>query len=359
MAPAQAAVYGLVFAAPGGGGGSAPRVTVTLDGGAPIEALVTAGSQGGASANACDKSCYDAGYLSLGAVTCCSAPSCAMGCILGARFPTQAACAAQCANASKAGCSYTPPGMNWAFDTCEECPPSGCPAKDECEAGCAAYFAAPQSYGWKALLPPRPAGGASTVVVACASGCAAGAADPAPLERVAFGEVVYCSGQSNAALGMQYSYMFKNVSASILAGGYANIRFFQFGGMGSQNDADSETYATTAFAPPYLPWQNLTQSMKYNNGSGTNSIAAFGSLSATCFHFAAALTDSLGASAPPIGLITNAVGGTTIASWSDPEDLAACPNSTDLGSAAPPWVLFRGMAAPFFNTTITAMLWCE
>ena len=161
------------------------------------------------------------------------------------------------------------------------------------------------------------------------------------------------------ALGMQYSYMFENVSAAIVAGGYSNIRFFQFGGMGGQNDADSETYATTAFAPPFLPWQNLSRAMAYNNNSGVGNVAAFGSLSATCFHFAAALTDKLGAAAPPIGLITNAVGGTTIASWSDPEDLAACPNSTDLGSAAPPWVLFRGMAAPFFNTTITAALWYQ
>ena len=190
--PAQPAIYGLVFAA----GAATPRVTVSLDGGAPVDAVVTAGSQGGASANACDKACFDSGYLSTGATSCCNAPSCAMGCILGARFPTQDACAAQCANASKAsGCAYTPPGMSWELDMCEDCPPSGCPAKDECEAGCAAFFSAPPAFGWKALLPPQPPGGVSTIVVTCASGCAAGAVDPAPLERVAFGEVVYCSGQ--------------------------------------------------------------------------------------------------------------------------------------------------------------------
>jgi hypothetical protein len=160
------------------------------------------------------------------------------------------------------------------------------------------------------------------------------------------------------ALGMQYSYQFENVRAAILGGAYSNVRFFQFGGMGYQNDADSETYATTAMAPPIWPWQNLTTSMKFSNNSGTGAIQAFGSLSATCFHFAQAITDAWGAAAaPPIGLITNAVGGTTIASWSDPEDLAQCVNATDTASAAPPWVLFRGMAAPFFNMTITAALW--
>jgi hypothetical protein len=190
-APARAAVYGLVF----GVGSIVPRVTVTVDGGAPIEAVVEPGLQGASpSANACDRSCFDAGHLSVGAISCCNQPSCAMGCIFAARFPSEAACSAQCAAARNASsCSYTPPGMSWAMDMCEACPPSGCPAKAECEAGCAAFFAPAQApMGWKALLPPMPAGGASTIVVACASGCAAGAVDPAPLERVAFGEVVYC-----------------------------------------------------------------------------------------------------------------------------------------------------------------------
>lgn len=36
------------------------------------------------------------------------------------------------------------------------------------------------------------------------------------------------------ALGLQYSYLFKNVTAAVRAGAYSNIRFFQFGGMGYQ-----------------------------------------------------------------------------------------------------------------------------
>jgi len=354
MAPAQAAVYGLVFPS---AAGVVPKVVVTIDG-FPVSAVVTAGAQGpSASANACDRACFDAGYLSFGAISCCSAPSCAMGCLFAARFPTLEACNAQCANST--GCAYTPPGTTLSVDMCEGCPPSGCPAKDECQAGCAAFFAPPTPLAFKALLPPQPAGGASTIAVACASGCAAGAVDPAPLERVAFGEVFYCSGQSNQALGVQYTYPFNDVTAEILAGGLANIRFFQFGGMGYQNDADAEVWVTTAMQPPNLPWQNLTRAMQYNNNSGVGDLAAFGSLSATCFYFAYSLTKAWGAAAPPIGLITNAVGGTTIASWSDPADLAECVNATDTASAAPPFVLFNGMAAPFFNMTITGATWYQ
>jgi hypothetical protein len=113
-------------------------------------------------------------------------------------------------------------------------------------------------------------------------------------------------------------------------------------------------------APSIWPWQNLSTAVRVNNNAGVGAIQAFGSLSATCFYFAKSLTDAWGAgSAPPIGLITNAVGGTTIASWSDPADLAQCTNATDTASAAPPFVLFNGMAAPFFNTTITAIAWLQ
>ncbi len=69
MAPAKSALYGLVFAA----GSNLPTVTVTVDGGDPISAIVDLTSKGPSkSANACDKACFDQGYLSFGAISCCS-----------------------------------------------------------------------------------------------------------------------------------------------------------------------------------------------------------------------------------------------------------------------------------------------
>jgi len=356
MSPASAAVYGLVFAA----GKNVPTVSVTVDGGSPIFAVVDAKIKGpSTSANACDKSCFDQGYLSFGAISCCSQPSCAMGCLWAARTPDESSCVAECVNAS-GKCSYTAPGTTLAVDMCEGCPPSGCPAKDECQAGCAAFFGSPSPLGWKVILPPFPAGGSHTLKVECTSGCADGAQDPALLERVAFGEVVYCSGQSNQALGLEYTYLFQNLSHNIVNDNlYSNIKIYQFGGMSYQNDADAPVYATTAMNPPYLAWQNLSQAMSWGKGTGKGEVQSLGNFPATCFYFAKSLTDSWGWNAPPIGLIANAVGGTTIASWSDPEDLAECINSTDTSSAAPPFVLFNGMASPFFNTTITAIVYYQ
>jgi hypothetical protein len=356
MAPAKSALYGLVFAA----GSNLPTVTVMVDGGDPISAIVDLTSKGPSkSANACDKACFDQGYLSFGAISCCSQPSCAMGCLWAARTSDESSCNAQCVNASSK-CSYTAPGTTLNVDMCEGCPPSGCPAKDECQAGCAAFFGSTSPFGWKAILPPMPAGGSHSIKVACTSGCLAAAEDPPLLERVAFGEVIYCSGQSNMALGLEYTYLFQNISQDIVQSNlYSNIKIYQFGGMSYQNDADAPVYATTAMNPPYLPWQNLTQAMSWGKGTGKGEIQALGNFPATCFYFAKSLTDTWGAAAPPIGLIANAVGGTTIASWSDPEDLAECTNATDTSSAAPPFVLFNGMASPFFNTTITAIVYYQ
>lgn len=49
---------------------------------------------------------------------------------------------------------------------------------------------------WKACLPPQKAGGDYTITATCTVGCLAGAS-PALLEHVVFGDVWYCSGQSN------------------------------------------------------------------------------------------------------------------------------------------------------------------
>ena len=55
---------------------------------------------------------------------------------------------------------------------------------------------------WKALLPPRPAGGTYTVTVTCIDGCTGSAT----IDDVTFGDVWYCSGQSNMALPFRFTY---------------------------------------------------------------------------------------------------------------------------------------------------------
>jgi hypothetical protein len=189
-APAAAAVYGLVFPS---GGGAAPSVQVDLrrDGSVVASVAAAVGPTAGAGSG-CDAQCYDAGYTcAVGQSSCCSAPSCPMGCLMAAATDTVQACVAECKAAKSAGCSYTIPGTSTQLTMCDDCLPQcpGCPDFEaQCEAGCGfGHAAAAPALGWKALLPPMPAGGAFTLTANCTAGCAAATAPPPPLERVTFG----------------------------------------------------------------------------------------------------------------------------------------------------------------------------
>jgi hypothetical protein len=352
-APASAALYG--FALPSAPG-LAPAITVTLalsaTGAAVASVPALPADAGGGSP--CDAACYSAGYLSgAGTTSCCGAPTCPIGCAIGGVSPSAAACVATCR--SLTGCSVTVPNTSLSIDMCEGCL-TGCPGKGECEAGCALRFstgAAAAPVAWKALLPPQPPGAAEfTVTVAC-SNCAQGAAPSAQLRAIAFGSVFYCSGQSNMALGAQHSYAYEALVQEVRGGALDALRFFQFGGMGTQNAASAPVFATTALTYPAWPWQNLSAALAQPAGS----FAALGSAPAACLYFLRALAQQ--GLPGPLGFISNAVGGTTLAAWADAGVLDACPNSTDTASAAPPTALFNGMAAPLFNTTLSGWVWYQ
>ena len=83
----------------------------------------------------------------------------------------------------------------------------------------------------------------------------------------------------------------RNISlAAIAAGRYSNIRLHQL--QGNMN--------------PQTPWSTLAQAVDANS---------FLSFSGSCYYFGEALTDALGAVAPPLGLIHTAWGGSTIQQW--------------------------------------------
>ena len=138
----------------------------------------------------------DAGYLSVvGTSSCCSVPSCPMGCAIGQVVSSVAACKAQCAAASD--CSYTIPNTTLTLSTCSSCV-NGCPGSKDCDAGCALYFSGDSPQAWKAVLPPQTSGGDFVVTATC-SNCLASANPVRSLHHVSFGSVFYCSGQSNMA----------------------------------------------------------------------------------------------------------------------------------------------------------------
>lgn len=170
--------------------------------------------------------------------------------------------------------------------------------------------------GWKACLQPTAAGG-DVVITATCTGCTN--STPATIANVTFGDVWYCGGQSNMALPMLHSLTRNDTVRAIRAGKYANMRIH--GMKGNMN--------------PFQPWVALKQALAKapdsTNGppcdpATDSDCSALMGFPATCYYFGESLTDQLAASgsAPPIGLINTAWGGSTIEQWLSNDTISKC-----------------------------------
>lgn len=74
---------------------------------------------------------------------------------------------------------------------------------------------------WKALLKPAPAGGSYTISAACKT---CGSTKPDTLVNATFGDVWFCSGQSNMWLVMHFQLERNATYAKVREGKYDNIR---------------------------------------------------------------------------------------------------------------------------------------
>eukprot|EP01047_Picozoa_sp_COSAG01_P028087 COSAG01_NODE_1875_length_8997_cov_11.927624_13_plen_110_part_00 len=107
------------------------------------------------------------------------------------------------------------------------------------------------------------------------------------LERVVFGDVYFCSGQSNMALATHYSFSRPQLEAAIVAGHYHHIRTFLYGGMSvdaATFHADAPKYATTDGAGT---WYNLSHAVQPPPGDpkspdNRHQLSPFEQFSATC-----------------------------------------------------------------------------
>ena len=232
---------------------------------------------------------------------------------------------------------------------------------------------------FKATLKPHPAGGSFTITAVCTSGCFGNATRDAapPIQRATFGDVYFCGGQSNMALPLIHTFSAKTLQTAMRSGAYSQLRFFSFGGMSSAEPSHSPIWARDDGAVSYdnktvtqsdrpLTWFNVSFASTIEPHccySHTHiSQGPFMDFSSTCMEFGRHLIEQLGnESAPPIGLISSNVGGTTIEAWSPNATTASCQNKTTTGpTASPPGGhLFYGMTCPFANTTISGWTWYQ
>lgn len=230
---------------------------------------------------------------------------------------------------------------------------------------------------FKAMLRPHKApGGAFTIKATCNIGCFNNATrDHARIERVTWGDVYFCGGQSNMALPLLHTFAGLELQQEMRSGAYKQLRFFTFGGMSVNRNLHSTkpVWARTDGAVHYYNKTLDDATHTWFNASFGASIEphccyshnhiSWGpllSFSATCLEFGRQLIEQLGnETAPPIGLIQSAVGGTQIEAWSPNATTAQCQNKTAKGptSGSPNGFLFYGMVCPFVNMTIAGWTW--
>ena len=231
------------------------------------------------------------------------------------------------------------------------------------------------AFVWRALLQPQPAGGGEfSVTVASASSAEPNAT--LSLARVTYGDIYFCSGQSNMALETYFTYSADALKAEIAAGKYSGLRHFMYGSMGDHFESLEPQYVTSwnsLSAGAQYTWHNVSSSASLPSripGSRRGQIehSPFTQFSATCMYFGVELIDeraAAGLESVPIGLIQSAIGGSQIESWMSNETLRQCKDQSLSGGAASlpdgsdSGQLYYGMVAPFVNYSVAGWLWYQ
>ncbi len=204
---------------------------------------------------------------------------------------------------------------------------------------------------WKALLRPTPAETNGTVfsVRAVCVGCTSGNAT-LTLSNVVFGDVWYCSGQSNMWLSVHNTFT-RNISATNIHQ-YANIRLM---------DGSSGSVPYAKWPPSYghaggsNPW--LTAAEAAPAGCVATQSCPLFVVGATCWYALAALADA-GVNTP-LGLIDTAIGGQRIEEFMVNTTVAECSHL--LGSNIPWWngQLYGQQVLPFVDMSVKGWLWYQ
>jgi sialate O-acetylesterase len=195
---------------------------------------------------------------------------------------------------------------------------------------------------WKAVLHPTAAGGDYTITAKC-TGCTN--VTTATLSHVTFGDMWYCSGQSNMWLPVQFSFSRNKSVAAIAAGKYNNIR-----GM----------FSPSADTPQKGLWKTAQQAIQ--DGNETKPTYSFFNMGAACWYFAQNLVDR--GVKTPIGIADTAIGGQRIEEFMNNKTYTGavpCPDSINGTEVKTAWngQLFAKQVMPFVDMTVKGWTWYQ
>jgi sialate O-acetylesterase len=236
---------------------------------------------------------------------------------------------------------------------------------------------------WKALLPPQPAGGNFSVSVSDAGGTKV-------ISDVTFGDVWYCSGQSNMELSFKFTFERNSTMKEIAAGRYDNVRVYLHPHVASprplhvitgNESTEWRLEAEQQERTLEYTWTHVKDAV--NSSSWQDSLLL--DFSAACLYMGVGLTEHMNnASAKqdervPLGLMGVSWGGTLIEQWVQLDDQFSCKNiscfdcnatdpetgctfskaNADAGNCPGNGALFNGMVAPFVNMSVFGFVWYQ
>ena len=184
---------------------------------------------------------------------------------------------------------------------------------------------------WRAHLPlSLGSGGSYSITLSIPDGIVA------RINRVTFGDVFVCTGQSNMALGSHYTFN---------SGIKSQVRFLDLAGM--------DYLKIQQQVPRYLA-QVPPASGKWLSGKEAAAYAPF--FSGVCLYFGHRMMDS----GVPIGLVHGAIGGSMIEQWVPNSTTAKCQHTMlNVKGRVPAESLYNGIIAPLLNMSISGIVFYQ
>ena len=252
-------------------------------------------------------------------------------------------------------------GPDWGVRPCLSCPDIDPPFNP---------FYSPLA-SWKVLLPPMPAGGNYSITVSCDT-CSPSAPTTATISNIVFGDMWFCSGQSNMWLPVQHTYQRNETARNISAGKYSNIRMMAGSSgifvRGEVLQATEGGADTVPWPPAYgnaatngsNPW--LTAAQAAPEGCADDGTCPFFAVGASCWYFAQGLAD-LGITTP-IGIADSAIGGQHIEEFMINHTISTCTETAQdiMGHDFGPWgnsQQYGLQVVPFVDMTVKGFLWYQ
>mmetsp|Transcript_6150 Transcript_6150/g.10527 ORF Transcript_6150/g.10527 Transcript_6150/m.10527 type:complete len:623 (+) Transcript_6150:479-2347(+) len=214
---------------------------------------------------------------------------------------------------------------------------------------------------WKSYFKPKRGGPANYTIRATTKGCG-GPGRTQQLSGILVGDVFYCSGQSNMALGMQWTFNRNQVNRELASGSWdKRIRILNFVSSRKHVFVDTSLQYVSTSLPESKQWMRPSHAGKKVFNKTESRWGQLDRLGSTCVYFAYQLASKIRniQENVPVGIIHAAAGWTPIEAWVDTRTSRKCSETMLSVSNIPAATFYNTSVAPFINMTIAGFVWYQ